>query len=90
MRSTKLKEDVLKAAMQLIQTLDPRPGLSINTGESDYVIPDVLVHKHQGHWVVELNQDSVPRLKINQRQRHAIHPQQSAISEVDDYKLRKP
>lgn len=66
MRSTKLKEDVLKAAMQLIQTLDPRPGLSINTGESDYVIPDVLVHKHQGHWVVELNQDSVPRLKINQ------------------------
>lgn len=41
MRSTKLKEDVLKAAMQLIQTLDPRPGLSINTGESDYVIPDV-------------------------------------------------
>ncbi len=66
MRSTKLKEDVLKAAMQLIQTLDPRPGLSINTGESDYVIPDVLVHKHQGHWFVELNQDSVPRLKINQ------------------------
>ncbi|WP_367299957.1 RNA polymerase factor sigma-54 [Hafnia alvei] len=66
MRSTKLKEDVLKAAMQLIQTLDPRPGLSINTGESDYVIPDVLVHKHQGRWGVELNQDSVPRLKINQ------------------------
>ena len=66
MRSTKLKEDVLKAAMQLIQTLDPRPGLSINTGESDYVIPDVLVHKHQGRWAVELNQDSVPRLKINQ------------------------
>ena len=66
MRSTKLKEEVLKAAMQLIQSLDPRPGRSINTGESDYVIPDVLVHKHQERWVVELNQDSVPRLRINQ------------------------
>ena len=42
MRSTQLKEDVLKAAMQLIQTLDPRPGLSINTGESDYVLS--LIH----------------------------------------------
>jgi RNA polymerase sigma-54 factor len=39
MRSTKLKEDVLKAAMQLIQTLDPRPGLSINTGESELCHP---------------------------------------------------
>lgn len=67
MRSTKLKEAVLKEAMQLIQHLDPRPGLSINTEESDYVIPDVLVHKHQGRWMVELNQDSVPRLHINQR-----------------------
>ncbi|MBW7981640.1 RNA polymerase factor sigma-54 [Enterobacillus tribolii] len=67
MRSTKLKEDVLKEAMQLIQSLDPRPGLSVNTGESDYVIPDVLVHKHHGKWTVELNQDSVPRLRINQQ-----------------------
>ncbi|PLR32341.1 RNA polymerase factor sigma-54 [Chimaeribacter californicus] len=67
MRSTRLKEDTLKGAMQLIQSLDPRPGQSINTGESEYVIPDVLVRKHQGVWTVELNADSVPRLKINQQ-----------------------
>ncbi|MDU6409594.1 MAG: RNA polymerase factor sigma-54 [Yersiniaceae bacterium] len=67
MRSTRLKEDTLKGAMQLIQSLDPRPGQSINTGESEYVIPDVLVRKHQGVWAVELNADSVPRLKINQQ-----------------------
>ncbi|WP_409309082.1 RNA polymerase factor sigma-54 [Pectobacterium sp. B1J-3] len=66
-RSTRLKEEVLKEALTLIQSLDPRPGQSINTGESEYVIPDVLVRKHQGHWVVELNTDSVPRLQINQQ-----------------------
>ncbi|EHD23459.1 MULTISPECIES: RNA polymerase factor sigma-54 [Brenneria] len=66
-RATRLKEEILKEALALIQSLDPRPGQSINTGESEYVIPDVLVRKIQGHWVVELNSDSVPRLQINQQ-----------------------
>ena len=66
MRVTRLKEDVLKGAVNLIQSLDPRPGQSIQTGEPEYVIPDVLVRKHNGHWTVELNSDSIPRLQINQ------------------------
>lgn len=66
-RLSRLKEDTLKEAIALIQSLDPRPGQSINTGESEYVIPDVLVHKDKGQWVVELNADSIPRLKINQQ-----------------------
>lgn len=61
MRVTRLKE-----AVNLIQSLDPRPGQSIQTGEPEYVIPDVLVRKHNGHWTVELNSDSIPRLQINQ------------------------
>ncbi|EMK7173992.1 RNA polymerase factor sigma-54 [Escherichia coli] len=66
MHVTRLKEDVLKEAVNLIQSLDPRPGQSIQTGEPEYVIPDVLVRKHNGHWTVELNSDSIPRLQINQ------------------------
>ncbi|WP_421549814.1 RNA polymerase factor sigma-54 [Kluyvera intermedia] len=66
MRVTRLKEDVLKEAVDLIQSLDPRPGQSIQTGEPEYVIPDVLVRKVNGHWMVELNSDSIPRLQINQ------------------------
>lgn len=66
MRVTRPKEDVLKEAVNLIQSLDPRPGQSIQTGEPEYVIPDVLVRKHNGHWTVELNSDSIPRLQINQ------------------------
>lgn len=66
MRVTRLKEDVLKEAVNLIQSLDPRPGQSIQTGEPEYVIPDVLVRKHNGQWTVELNSDSIPRLQINQ------------------------
>ncbi|GLR11155.1 RNA polymerase factor sigma-54 [Mixta theicola] len=67
MRVTRLKEEVLKTALTLIQSLDPRPGQSINTGEPEYVIPDVLVRKMGSRWTVELNGDSVPRLQINQQ-----------------------
>lgn len=67
MRVTRLKEDVLKEAMALIQSLDPRPGQSVNTSEPEYVIPDVLVRKIGNRWTVELNSDSVPRLNINQQ-----------------------
>ncbi|MGD8108263.1 RNA polymerase factor sigma-54 [Pantoea sp. FN0302] len=67
MRVTRLKEDVLKTALALIQSLDPRPGQSVNTREPEYVIPDVLVRKTGNRWTVELNSDSVPRLQINQQ-----------------------
>ncbi|NHB89358.1 RNA polymerase factor sigma-54 [Photorhabdus tasmaniensis] len=65
-RLSRLKEDTLKEVIDLIQSLEPRPGLAVNTGESEYVIPDVLVRKESEHWQVELNTDSIPRLHINQ------------------------
>lgn len=66
MRVTRLKEDMLKNAMLLIQSLDPRPGQSLNISEPEYIIPDVLVRKTGTRWMVELNVDSLPHLKINQ------------------------
>lgn len=66
MRVTRLKEEVLKEAVNLIQS-SIRPGQSIQTSEPEYVIPDVLVRKVSGRWTVELNADSIPRLKINQQ-----------------------
>ncbi|CDG22944.1 RNA polymerase sigma-54 factor [Xenorhabdus poinarii G6] len=66
LRQSKLKERVLKGAIDIIQSLEPKPGLAINTGESEYVIPDVLVRKENENWQVSLNTDSIPRLHINQ------------------------
>lgn len=66
LKLSRISEEALKGAMQLIQSLDPRPGQSIHASESEYVIPDVLVRKVQGKWAVELNTESIPRLQINQ------------------------
>lgn len=65
MRKTKLKEEELSLAVTLIQSLNPRPGDIIDHGETEYVIPDVFVEKREGRWIVELNPDIAPRLRIN-------------------------
>ncbi|MBF4246207.1 RNA polymerase factor sigma-54 [Vibrio anguillarum] len=66
-KETKLKEEDLREVLQLIQQLDPRPGNNISTEHAEYVVPDVSVYKDHGKWVVTINPDSVPKLKINQQ-----------------------
>lgn len=78
MKNTKLKEEAIKNAILLIQTLDPKPGQSVNHEETDYVIPDVFVRKKNQRWVVELNGECVPHLKINQHYAQMANSQSSS------------
>jgi len=55
----------LKAVQSLITGLNPRPGASFAGGEARYVIPDVIVKKVKGVWLVALNPDAMPKLRIN-------------------------
>jgi len=66
-RKTKLKEDQLGSAIQLIQTLNPHPGNTVIKEKDEYVIPDVSVKKVKGRWVVELNPDSMPKIRVNEQ-----------------------
>ena len=65
MRRTRLKEDQLRQVVELIQTLNPRPGGEIASGDAEYVIPDVIVRRDQHSWIVELNQEAAPRVRVN-------------------------
>jgi RNA polymerase sigma-54 factor len=65
LRNLRVKEDELKEAISLIQTMNPRPGDSISTRTAEYVIPDVYVRKLKGKWGVELNPDVAPKLQVN-------------------------
>jgi len=64
-RKMKLSTDELQKVIELVQTLNPRPGSQFNTSEPEYIVPDVYVVKKNGKWTVELNNDSLPKLRIN-------------------------
>ena len=67
LRKAKLKEHELKEVLELIQQLNPNPASMVIKEEIDYVIPDVSVVKKKGRWIVELNPNSMPKLRINEQ-----------------------
>ena len=64
-RKLKVSEAELTEIIQLIQSLNPRPGSSIAPEAAEYIVPDVLVTRRNGRWHVELNAEATPRLRIN-------------------------
>ncbi|BBN80299.1 RNA polymerase sigma-54 factor [Pseudoalteromonas sp. A25] len=85
MKKTKLKENDLKEVMTLIHTLNPKPASSIIREESEYVIPDVSVKKVKGRWVVELNPDCMPKIRVND---HYAAMSRSVKSSTDSQFIR--
>ncbi|MGB9429367.1 MAG: RNA polymerase factor sigma-54 [Gammaproteobacteria bacterium] len=64
-RLLNVSNDELAAAIALIQSLNPRPGTALASSAVDFVIPDVVVSRRDGRWVVELNPETAPRLRVN-------------------------
>lgn len=65
MRKMKISEDDLKDVIQLIQSMNPRPGGQVTANQAEYIVPDVTVKKVNNTWKVELNSDAAPKLRIN-------------------------
>ncbi len=65
MRKMKITKEQLQAAIAVIQRLNPRPGGVIASAPPEYITPDVIVRKEKGKWVVELNPEAMPKLRVN-------------------------
>jgi RNA polymerase sigma-54 factor len=51
--------------IDVIKTLDPTPGRKYSGERTSYVVPDVIVTKEGDDWVVDVNNDGLPRLRIS-------------------------
>ena len=66
-------EPELEAAIELIRSLDPSPGAKIGGDQTEYVTPDVFVNQRNGRWLVELNPDIAPKLRVNEHYVSALN-----------------
>lgn len=57
--------DAVQQAVDYIRTLDPRPGLQYNKGTARLIEPDVAFIKHGDEWLVLMNDDDLPQLRLN-------------------------
>ena len=57
--------EAIQIALDYIRTLDPRPGLRYNKVQARLIEPDVAFVKHGDEWIVVMNDDDVPTLRLN-------------------------
>ena len=72
MKKLKLTEKELEKIIDFIQTLNPRPGSHINNTRTEYIMPDVNVTKENNKWVVKINKDAIPNLRVNSEYKKMI------------------
>ncbi len=72
------------AGVEFIRTLDPRPGRLYNREQTRLIEPDVVFIKRGGEWVVSMNEEDLPSLRLSQRYRRMLVAE-NTDKEVKDY-----
>jgi RNA polymerase sigma-54 factor len=83
-RATMITVEEAQLGMEFIRTLDPRPGRLYNREQTRLIEPDVVFLKRGGEWVVSMNEEDMPSLRLSQRYRRMLVAE-NTDKEVKDY-----
>ncbi len=64
-------EEVVQA-IEVIKSLEPRPGRAFSSEATQYVVPDIYVYKVDDEYVVSLNEEEMPNLRISPFYKEAV------------------
>ena len=79
----------VQEAIEVLKTLNPKPGYEYNQEKPATIIPDLIVEKTEGKFVVMLNDRSVPSLHINRTYADMLRRGSTARQEVKKYLREK-
>ncbi len=65
LRETGASSENLKQSLELIRSLEPRPGARFDNRHDEYLVPDVYVLRDGDEWVTTLSPESNPSLRLN-------------------------
>ncbi|MFH7327134.1 RNA polymerase factor sigma-54 [Desulfurivibrio sp. C05AmB] len=88
-KATGRSPDEAAAAVAVITGLNPRPGRLYSDEEPVYIIPDVYIHKLGEEYVILLNDEGLPRLKISNYYREILDKDSTAPNATKDYVQEK-
>jgi RNA polymerase sigma-54 factor len=75
----------IEIALKVIQSLDPRPGLRYSGPGARQIEPDVYIFKEGDQYVVQLNDDDLPQLRLNSQYRRLLDRTQEPDRQVRNY-----
>jgi len=88
-RALSISENQLKEAIEHIGTLTPRPGAIFGNTQNTAVIPDIIVEKIEGEYVLMYNDRNIPRLNINSGYRKLLDKNANTPPEARKYLVDK-
>ena len=71
-KALKISVDDVRAAVRIIQYLEPKPGRKFATEEPAYITPDIYVYKIGDEFKIVMNDDGLPKLRISRFYREAV------------------
>jgi RNA polymerase sigma-54 factor len=83
-RAIQVTVEEAHAGVEFIRTLDPRPGRMYNREQTRLIEPDVVFVKRGGEWIVTMNEEDLPSLRLSQRYRRMLVAE-NTDKEVKDY-----
>jgi RNA polymerase sigma-54 factor len=83
-RAAQVTPEEAHAGAEFIRTLDPRPGRQYNREQARLIEPDVVFTKRGGEWMVVMNEEGLPSLRLSQRYRRLLVAEDTD-KEVRDY-----
>src|SRR3984893_2797827 len=87
-RALKLSLDRVMESIEEIQSLEPKPGRRFATSDQRYIAPDVSIHKVGDDYVVVLNEEGIPRLRVNALYRSLLRRSDGDAKQYVEQKLR--
>ncbi len=72
-------------ATKVIEGLEPKPGRPFSNTQNYVIVPDVFVVKNEGEWVVLLNDDGLPRMRISPYYKQMMATGEGGSSETKAY-----
>jgi len=67
------KDTIDSKAIQLVRSLNPKPGNIISESlRQEHIIPDIIISKKDGKWLTELNPEINPKIRINKTYQNLI------------------
>src|SRR5215469_8234318 len=87
-RAMKLPLDRIMESIEEIQGLEPKPGRRFAISDQRYIAPDVSIHKVGDDYVVVLNEEGIPRLRVNALYRSLLRRSSDEAKQYVEQKLR--
>jgi len=88
-KALKTTPERIAAAVTVIRGMDPRPGLRFNDEESHYITPDIYVYKVEDDFVIVLNDDGMPRLRLSNIYQNSVSSGEPVSDSARDYMQEK-